>query len=319
MGHEPAEGRLGDAEVAVRDKLTDEVGDQGRKILHAVGEWRQANLQDLETVEEVTPEVFRTHQPAQVLVGGGDEAGEHPLRSRLDLADELGLSFIVEGGHLLQDEDPLVGLLEGGIQFPAGGGRSDHKSFRRATPHAVALDEPGRVGLAGAGSPTHQNGIIGGTGVGDLLEDRPHAGSGTEKGHGFGSGSGRIRLAAVRFDDPAQDGLELIKVEGFGKEVDHAQFAGGDRILDLAVGGDDDGGRPVFRGKGLQELQAILIRQAYVEDHGLVVRGRVEVPTRLGCGGGQVAVDAGLTDCGGESQGQGVFVFDDENAGKVHG
>ena len=45
------------------------------------------------------------------------EAGEHPLRSRLDLADELGLFVIVEGGHLLQDEDPLACLLEGGEFF----------------------------------------------------------------------------------------------------------------------------------------------------------------------------------------------------------
>tara|TARA_B100001093_G_scaffold267044_1_gene255398 strand:- start:85 stop:303 length:219 start_codon:yes stop_codon:yes gene_type:complete len=71
-------------------------------------------------------------------------------------------------------------------------------------------------------------------------------------------------LAGGWFCYSAKDILKLREIKGLREKVNNPKFSRGYRILDFAMGGDDNGRRSLRRGEGLEKFQAILIGQSDV-------------------------------------------------------
>ncbi|HXV20177.1 MAG TPA: hypothetical protein VD811_04180, partial [Desulfuromonadales bacterium] len=90
QGHRPA-GDLGDALAAGVELLDEGLRQQG-DVLLALAQRRQVDGDDAEPVVEVLAEIPLVDLPAQVLVGGGDDA--HVGLAGLDAADALELPLL---------------------------------------------------------------------------------------------------------------------------------------------------------------------------------------------------------------------------------
>ena len=90
----------------------DEVLDQGRDVRAAVPEWRDDEVDDVESIEEVLPELSLPDALAEVPVGGGNDAHVQAHRGVVG-ADFLQLTGFEEPEqHALHAERHLADLVQ---------------------------------------------------------------------------------------------------------------------------------------------------------------------------------------------------------------
>ena len=169
--------------------------------------------------------------------------------------------------------------------------------------------------FTGPSASSYEYGIVRSTTMCDLLEDRSHAWGGSDKCYSFGCWVWPVLPARGLLCRSAENFLKLGKVEWLREEVNNAKFPRGNSVFDFAVSGDDNGWGSLCRGKRLKKCEAILIWQADVQNHCVVVPFRLERFPGLGCGGSGFSLKPGLFHGGGQSKGEGMFVFDDKDGG----
>jgi hypothetical protein len=157
---------------------------------------------------------------------------------------------------------------------------------------------------------------VGGAGAGDGCEGALEGGSAADEerggwARGWGIGGGE---RAGGFDERGDGGLELAEVERFDHVVGGTGFAGGDGVIEVAVGGDDEDGevREVAADGG-EDVEPAEVGEADIEDDGVPWVGGETVEGGAAAGGGVEGV-AGAAEGDFEGRGEGRFVFDEEDA-----
>ena len=175
---------------------------QQRDVLHALGQWGQAQADHVQAVEQVIPKEPLGHARLQVLMRGRNHPhaalhrlvaphavevafGQHPQQPRLHLGRHVA--------DLIQKESPPFGLLETatpqGLRAREGApfvpeqfrfhqvtrdGRHVDRHERPFSPHAVLMQCPRHPFLARAGLTRQQHGGIGSGQTADGTVHRLH-------------------------------------------------------------------------------------------------------------------------------------------------
>tara|TARA_B100001057_G_scaffold180760_3_gene181497 strand:- start:5883 stop:6212 length:330 start_codon:yes stop_codon:yes gene_type:complete len=105
----------------------------------------------------------------------------------------------------------------------------------------------------------------------DLLEYRAHAWGGSNKRYCLGGWIWRVLLAEDWLCHSAKDSLKLCEIEWLREEVNDAKLPRGNGVLDFAVSSDNYGRGPLRCGQRCEKFKAILIWQANIKDHCMVV------------------------------------------------
>ena len=151
--------------IVVAAEAIEEVLDEQRNVVGALAQRRQPDGNDVQAVEEILAERAVLRHPREVGVGGRDHAhvdarGER-LAEPLELAllqdpQQLGLEVRAHGPDLVEEERPLVRLLEASRARAdgAGEGAADmaeelrlEQRFRAARAQLMATNRWSRRGL----------------------------------------------------------------------------------------------------------------------------------------------------------------------------
>ena len=341
-------GDVGDAAIVFAIHVGDEGLGHGGEVLLAFAQGRQMDVEDVEAVEEVLAQLAAADGLLRHLIGGGDDAdvdfefGAPAEAANLGVfedAQQLGLRGHGHFADLVEQQGAALGHLEAsGAAFGGSGERAflvaEELAFDERLRQRGAIDGDegtlaagteivqgvGHQFLAGAALAGDEYACPAGTGLLQEGKNFLHAGRVAHQGaqrpfvykvalqHAFFGAEAGLRsgTADQDFERGGEDGfLE----EPEGPELVHRPDGG----FDIAVGGQDDGGRHFAAfAEALQEAEAVEARHVEIgEDH--VGREIVEFFERL------VAVAGGLRghtpggDHGGETGPLTRLVVDNEH------
>ena len=294
--------------MEARRGVLQEVVDQERDVLAALGERRDHQLDDAQAIVQVLAEAAGAHRRLEVLVGGGEHA--HVDADRLVAADALELLLLQRAQQLrLRLERHVAALVEeqraavGGLELAlaprdrAGEGaalvpeelaldqlaaerRAVDLHHRLRAPRAPVVERVRDQLLAGAALAADEHRHVGVGDPVDGLEQPAHRRAGADDALEAVGAVHLLEEPAVvaaqqhAFHHAADDHPELVVVERLRDVVRGAELHRLHRGLLRAVGGDHDHGEVGIEGAGaLEDLHAADAVHAQVGDHEVEAAG----------------------------------------------
>src|SRR5579883_609097 len=274
-----------------------EVAGEQRYVLAPLAQRRHADRHDAEAVEEILAEAARRDFGREIAARRGDDAdidlhaaAAADALEGLLLQDPHDLALRLERhvGHLVEQQRPAMGLLEGADLsriFAARRG-AEQLDLQPIGTHrrAVEGDErPARAARAGVEEARHhllprsgragdENAAPGRRHLLDLLAEMVRGSRGADEVRVAAGAQAQLLVLAPqprRFDRALDDEEEAVGFERLLDEIIGADLDGGDRRLDRAVPADhDDGERRQLASDDLQHLDAVELAalQPDVED-----------------------------------------------------
>ena len=275
---------------------------QQEDVLAPFAQGRRTELDHVEPVKQVLPEIVLADGFDDVLVGGGDEADIHPQlviapharkRAVLQKAQQLGLQRTAHVADLVQENGAAVGFLhaaqllfdsagEGAFlvaeqfafqQVFGDGGAVDADVVVLAA-MAQAVQRPGDQLLARAAFPQDEHGGVSGGHAADQLAQLVHVGRlADDLLHLVGLGDGGAQVGVV-LQQPVAFGAtghrvqQFLRRKGLGQIIHRAGLDGFDRQFRRGVGGDHQERRigPLFAGQRQKLVAAHPAAQSGVGD-----------------------------------------------------
>ena len=314
-------------------------GEQG-DIAVAFAQGGDFDADDVQTVPEVFAEFAFIDHPAEVAVGGGDDAdidlfglsrAEGADLFFLEEAEEFELEVKVNLTDFVEEDGAAAGGLEdaGAIAIGAGEGSADGaEEFafdegrreggavdgeeRLLGAEAVGVEHVGDQFLAGAGFAFDEDERLGGCDARDGFVDVDEFGGGADHLGGewiFGVDVLVVLVGAGGVFGAFDDFEEGVEFEGFGEIVEGAAAGGGHNGFHAATGGhENDGGVGVGGAGGVEDVDAgALVDVNIGDDDGVAIGG--EAGEGLGGGGDGLDGIAFEFEEGGDGGADGGVVF----------
>ena len=322
----------------------EEVADQIRHVLGALAQRRQAQRHHVQAEEQILAKNALLDRDAQILVGRGDDAhvrldrhapADCGVLALLKHAQQAGLGFHRHVADLVEEERAALRLLEApgrARERPCEGALLVAEEFgfdqvardrrhvdgheRAGAAAAVIVQGAGDQLLAGAGLARDHHGEVGGHQAGERPVDFLHGGRAAHQRDVLvlrpRPGRGRPARTGQR---AADDGGQLLQVEGLGQVLVGAPLRGADRGHEgvLRAHHDDRQFRP-HPLDARQQVEDVLVGHHHVGDDEVALALGDPAPERRAIRGGAHLVPGpgqGLVQHGADG---GVVVRDDDVA-----
>ena len=337
-----------DRPAVPRVELVDEHLNEQRQVVLALTQRRQRDLEDVEPVVEVFPQLAVLDGHRRVLVRRGDDADVHrlfvfaadaPERALLQDPQQLHLRGRRHLGDLVEEQRAVVGELETALaafdgageraflvteQFAleqgVGNGGAVDRDVRRVGARAQLVERLGDELLAGAGLAADQHRRVGRRGVLDHLIDLAHLGAladhRAERAVFAELAPQHAHLAQrrVALDDLAQQDPEPLQIDRLGEVVVRALLDGFDRRFDRALRRQDHGRDGIAAVVDpAEQIEASHLRHDQVgqDDGGMK---RFDLREGLLAVGSHLDVEPPAANQLLETDARGAVVLDDQNA-----